>query len=123
MSRVPVLGPRIAESGDRFTNSAPGAAPGAPCTRHEAPTIGPRALLLFFFGLLDLALLDDFRLGRRRHGRRGASAAGATSSTFGMITWTSIMSESLTGVHLTSVATSLTRTDCPTISPLTSTSM
>ena len=49
--------------------------------------------------LVLLALLDDFGLGGVAVGAAAASAGAATSSAFGMITWTSIMSGSLTGFH------------------------
>ena len=51
------------------------------------------------------------------------SAGAATSSTFGMMTWTSMRSRSLTGFHFALVAMSRTRMPWCSISSLTSTSM
>ena len=80
MSRVAILAPGIAQANDQLHDQRP-----------EDP--------LYFFVflcrlvLVGLALLDDFGLGCPAGGARAASAAGAaTSSTFGMTTWTSIVS-------------------------------
>ena len=73
--------------------------------------------------LLDLALLDDLGLGRRRRCRRRGRIGRRRflGSTFGATTCTISMSASLTAFHLPSVGRSRTRTPSCSISSVTST--
>src|SRR3954471_4272684 len=90
----------------------------------------PRDELYFFFSSFFSPSSSSFLPFLITSGSAGVAVAAAavsvvvaTSSAFGMITWTSISSASLTGVHFGLVAMSRTRTPWCSISSLTSTVM
>ena len=98
-------------------------APGLPRPATELHVTGC-LLLLLVFRLLDLALLDDFGLGRRRRRRRrGGIGRRRLGFDLRRTTWTMSMSASLTAFHLPPVGRSRTRTPSCSISSVTSTVM